>query len=75
MERIQVIAKSIVTWAAVTQAVLLIAIDQVGPLLPDGYQAWIQGAAAVAVVLGAAVAALRQVTPVLPAERGILPPK
>lgn len=73
--RLRVILTAAVTWLLVAQAALVAFADQIGPLLPtpwaDRINAFIISAVAVIV---AVIAIIRRVTPVLPEERGILPP-
>lgn len=75
IERVKVILRAAPTYLVAVSTVITIANEEIVDLLPD---AW-QGGAANAVVvllawLGAAVSIIRRVEPVLPAERGILPP-
>lgn len=73
--RLRVILTAAVTWLLVAQAALVAFADQIGPFLPtpwaDRVNAFIVSAIAVVV---AVIAVIRRVTPVLPDERGILPP-
>lgn len=75
LARARVILTAAPTYLVAAGAVVTIVADEVSKLLPPGWQdnaAQIAGAAVG--ILGAAVAIIRRVTPVLPAERGILPP-
>ncbi len=73
--RIGVVLGSVVTLVTALAAALSVFITEVTPNLPDGWQdnAAQFGGIAVAVLLSAATA-IRRVTEVPPAERGILPP-
>lgn len=73
--KIRVVLSAAVTWITVASGVVVIVADEAAKVLPSGAA---EDVAAVAVrvvaVLGAAVAIIRRVTPVLPDQRGLIPP-
>lgn len=72
--RLKVILSEVTTYLVAAGAVVGIVADEVGQVLPAGWQDnAVQIGGAVVGVIGAAVAIIRRVTPVLPADRGILP--
>ena len=74
MQRIQVVLGSIVTLAVALAAAVNSTVGLIAPALPDGWQDnAFRAAGAVVAVLGSAVLAIRRVTEVPPAERGLLP--
>lgn len=74
IQRIKVLAGAAVTWLTLAATVLTIASEEIGAVLPEGaaddITVWVVRAIA---WIGAAVAIIRRVTPVLPEERGVLP--
>ena len=73
LARARVVLVNAVTWLQVASAALVIGSEEIGKAIPeisDDVAAW---AVRIAAVLGAVVATIRRVTPVLPAERGLLP--
>lgn len=75
LKRARVILTAAPTYLVAAGAVVSIVADEVSKVLPAGWQdnaAQLAGAAVG--IIGAAVAIVRRVTPVLPHERGILPP-
>lgn len=73
LARARVVLVNAVTWLQVASAALVIGSEEIGNAIPeisDDVAAW---AVRIAAVLGAVVATIRRVTPVLPAERGLLP--
>jgi hypothetical protein len=75
LAKVRVILKAWPTWAAAFTAVLGVVAAEVIPLLPEQVGVRVAGWVAVALsVIAAATAVVRRVTPVLPAERGVLPP-
>lgn len=74
IERVKVVAGAAVTWLVAASIVITIFSEEIGGLLTDDTAALVASWATTAVGwLGAAVAIIRRVTPVLPEERGILP--
>ena len=74
LARARVILTAAPTYLVAAAAVVTIVADEAAKVLPTGWQDnAAQIAGAVLAVIGAAVAIVRRVTPVLPAERGILP--
>lgn len=72
--RIQVIATSVVTLFTSLAAGVTLAVNEIAPQLPAGWQDnAFQVAAVVVGVLGSAIAALRKVTPVPADQVGVLP--
>lgn len=73
IERIKVVAAAAVTWLSVASAIVIILSEEIANVLPAGQAetvgAWALKAVA---VIGAAVAIIRRVTPVLPEDRGLL---
>ena len=74
LARIRVVLNAAPTWIAAVSTILVIVADEVAAVLPAG-QAEVVGAAVVRIVawLGAAVAIIRRVRPVLDDEKGLLP--
>jgi hypothetical protein len=72
--RIKVLATAAVTWLLVASTIVTIASEEIAAVLPAGTATTV-GAVALKVVavIGAAVAIIRRVTPVLPDQRGLLP--
>lgn len=70
--KIKVIASSAVTWLTFAVMALTMFSEEIAAVLPTDTDvtAWIAKAV---VWLGAAIAIIRRVTPVIPEERGILP--
>lgn len=75
IDRARVVLTAAPTYLVGASAVVTIVADEVAKVLPAG-QATTVGAVTVRVVaiLGAAVAIVRRVTPVVDGERGLLPP-
>lgn len=73
--RIKVIAQASVTWLLVAMTVVQIVADEIVSVLPAGVAENV-GAVTLRVVavLAAAVAIIRRVSEVTPADRGLLPP-
>jgi len=72
--RIKVLLTAAVTWLIVASTIVTIMSEEIAAVLPDGAATTV-GAVALKIVsiIGAAVAIIRRVTPVLPEERGLLP--
>lgn len=71
--KIKVIVGAAPTYLVVAAAVVPIVAEEVGNVLPAGAGAVVaQVAITLTGVLGAAIAIIRRVTPVLPSQRGIL---
>jgi len=73
LARARVVLVNAVTWLQVASAALVIGAEEIGKAIPGistDVAAW---AVRIAAVLGAVVATIRRVSPVLPAERGLLP--
>lgn len=73
LARARVLLTAAVTWLQVISAAVLIGSEEIGKAIPeidDAFAAW---ALRIAAVAGAVIATIRRVTPVLPAERGLLP--
>lgn len=70
----QVVLTAAVTWLVIVAAVITVIADELAKVLPspwsDRLSAW---AITILGVLGAIIAIIRRVTPVEPAERGLLP--
>lgn len=74
VERIKVVAGAAVTWLVAASVMITIFSEEIGGLLNNDTAAAFASWATTAVGwLGAAVAIIRRVTPVLPEERGVLP--
>lgn len=73
LARVRVVATSAVTWLQVVAAVLVIAAEEIAKAVPEISDDVTTVVVRVVAVLGAAVAIIRRVTPVLPDERGLLP--
>lgn len=73
VEQVKVVAGSAVTWMTVASTAVVIVSDELAKVLPAGAAETV-GAVSVKVVavLGAAVAIIRRVSPVLPSARGLL---
>lgn len=72
--RVKVVLAAAVTWIVVASTVVTLASDEIAKVLPAGDAETVGAVAAkIVAVLGAVVAIIRRVEPVLPAERGILP--
>jgi hypothetical protein len=72
--RIRVLLKAAPAQLVAATSVVTIVVDETGKVLPHGWQdnaAQIGGV--VLIVLGAATAIVRRVTPVIESERGLLP--
>jgi len=76
LDRARVVLSAGVTWMVLAATVLTFAVDAIGEEAGDTAAGqWLVMVLGGAItVLGVAVAIIRRVTPVLPAERGILPP-
>ncbi len=73
-QRLEVIATAAVTWIVVASTVLTVVAEELGNLFADGQAATvIRVLLRIVAALGAAVTIIRRVTPVLKAERGLLP--
>lgn len=73
--RLRVILTAAVTWLLVAQATLVGFADQLGPFIPTPWADRVNAALISALaVIAAIITIIRRVTPVLPSERGILPP-
>lgn len=73
--RVVVVAKAAPTWLVAASTAVTIASEELVKLLPDHWDEQVVRWATVATgALGAAVILIRRLTPVLPDERGILPP-
>ena len=72
--RIKVVLAAAVTWIVVASTVVTLASDEIAEVLPAGDAETVGAVAAkIVAVLGAAVAIIRRVQPVIESERGILP--
>ncbi len=75
LARARVILTAAPTYLVAAGTVVAMVADEVSKVLPAGWQDnAAQAAGFVLGIIGAAIAIVRRVTPVLPAERGILPP-
>lgn len=72
LQRIQVVAGSVVTWAAVAASLATLVINN-PEMFPEGAAQYAALVVAIATGVGSVVAAIRRVTPVVPSERGLLP--
>jgi small neutral amino acid transporter SnatA (MarC family) len=73
--RTKVVLSAAVTWLVVAAAVLAIIAEELAKVLPDGPGQAVARVLGIALMaIGCAIAIIRRVTPVLPDERGILPP-
>ncbi len=77
LARVRVFLKSAPTYLVAAGAVVTVLADELGKVFPNGWQDnATQIAGTLLGIIGAAVAIIRRVTPVLPEERGMLaPPK
>ena len=73
LARARVVATSVVTWLQVIAAVLVIAAEEIANAVPEISDDVTTVVVRVVAVLGAAIAIIRRVSPVLPDERGLLP--
>ena len=73
LARARVVLTAAVTWLQVAAAALVIGAEEIGKAIPEISTDLVAWSVRVAAVLGAIVATIRRVTPVLPAERGLLP--
>lgn len=76
--RIRVLLNAAPTYLAAAGVIIAVLADEVGKLAPTGWQDnAVQILGVLAGIVAAATAIVRRVTPVLPAERGLLvpPPK
>jgi hypothetical protein len=73
LEQIKVVSTAAVTWITATSAALVILSEEISAVAPDGSEDLVAIIVKAVAWLGAAVAIIRRVTPVLPSERGILP--
>jgi hypothetical protein len=72
--RIRTVLTALVTWLTVLAAVLSIVVDELADYADVAPVAWvIRIAGVVLVAAGVAVNIVRRVTPVIPADRGLLP--
>lgn len=76
LARVRVVLTAAVTWLTAIAAVVPFIADDIAAQLPEGAAEQVTKYALLAVAwLGAAVSIIRRVTPVLPQERGVLPPE
>ena len=73
LARARVVLTAAVTWLQVAAAALVIGAVVNGTATPEISTDLVAWSVRIAAVLGAVVATIRRVTPVLPAERGLLP--
>lgn len=74
LARIKVIITAAPTYLTMAAVVVGILADELSKTVPDGWQDnVVQIGGAIVAVLGAAIAIIRRVTPVLESQRGILP--
>lgn len=72
--RIRVILTAAPTWLVFAALTVQIVTEEISKILPAGWAARVVAiGGAVGAIIGAAIAIIRRVSPVLPAERGILP--
>ena len=72
--RIKVVSAAAVTWLTAAGIILTIFSEEIGSVLPTGAaEEWAMWVVRIIAWIGAAVAIIRRVTPVLPDERGVLP--
>jgi hypothetical protein len=72
--RARVVLTAAVTWLVAASAVVTIFAEEITEVLPDDWQGpFARTVVVVLAVLTAAVNIIRRVTPVLPAQRGLLP--
>lgn len=76
LARVRVILRAAPTYLVAASAVVSIVVEEIADELPSGWQDNAVGIGGkIVAVLGAAVLIIRRVTPVVAAERGILPPE
>lgn len=76
VKRVRVVLTDLVTWLVFGAAAVTIAVEELGDVVPAGWQTTVVVIGGrIAAILGAAVMILRRVTTVLPSERGLLPPE
>jgi hypothetical protein len=74
-KRVSVVLKAAPTWLLAASTAITITSEELVKLLPDTWDEQVVRWAAVATgAIAAAVAIIRRVSPVLPDERGLLPP-
>jgi len=72
--RIRVLLTAAPTWLAAAGAGVEVVVQEVADELPHGWQDdWLRWGGGVLVVIGVAQRIVRRVTPVPPAQRGLLP--
>jgi len=75
LDRVKVVATAAVTYLTAAVVILSLVADQIVELLPNGdgqtVAAWL---IRVVAVLSGAITIIRRVTPVVPQDRGLLPP-
>lgn len=71
--RIKVIAGAAVTWLVAASTTVTIFSDEIVKVVPDQAQGIGSVSLKIVAWLGAAIAIIRRVTPVIPEDRGILP--
>lgn len=75
LARVRVLAGAAVTYLVALGAILAIIVDELAPFADDPAVAWVLRILGIlATVVAVSVAIVRRVTPVLPSERGLLPP-
>lgn len=75
LARVQVLLGAAVTYLVALGAILAIIVDELAPFAADPAVAWVVRILGIlATVVAVSVAIVRRVTPVLPTERGLLPP-
>lgn len=75
LARVRVLLGAAPTYLVALAAILTIVVDELAPFADDPAIAWVVRILGVILtIVGVAVAIVRRVTPVLPAERGLLPP-
>lgn len=74
IERVKVVLSAAVTWIVLASSIVTIFAEEIAKVAAEGTAATVTRVAVrVVSILGAAVAIIRRVTPVLPEERGVLP--
>lgn len=75
LARVRVLLGAAPTYLVALAAILTIVVDELAPFADDPAIAWVVRVLGVVLtIVGVAVAIVRRVTPVVPAERGLLPP-
>ncbi|HEU5085679.1 MAG TPA: hypothetical protein VFU14_20225 [Acidimicrobiales bacterium] len=73
LARVRVVAASAVTWLVAAASAVTIVREEIVAAFPEAAEPVAAVAVPLLAGLGAAVAIIRRVTPVVPSERGVLP--